>query len=423
MDTDQQPDAPTDGDGAPGDAETSSPVSVREERHESPAWLHGLFAAVSLYFFLSSIKIMGGGLKMLAKDEATFERIKTFFAWADNPVAAFFASVMVTALVQSSSFTTAMIVVLAADGIIDLETAVYAVMGANIGTSVTNIIVSMGNVRIRRQFRKAFTAALVHDVFNWLTVLVLFPIEWIGSTLRSDGLGPLAAFAQWMSGTLGLEKSERATNPISVITSPVKDGLKHLISMFTENTNVIGSIMAIAGLVLLFAALIFLVLNLKGALLRHIETWFRKVFFRNDLMAYIIGAATTVLVQSSSVTTSLIIPLAGAGAVKIKRVFPYTLGANLGTTITGVIAATAKIGTVGGPVAISVAIAHVTFNLIGTAIWYPLRGVPIRIAGWYAGIAARSRRYAFLLLFGMFFVLPVVGVVLSKLLSALFTTP
>ena len=77
-------------------------------------------------------------------------------------------------------------------------------------------------------------------------------------------------------------------------------------------------------------------------MLQKVERFFTRVFFRNDLTAYIVGTITTILVQSSSVTTSLIVPLAGAGAVKLKRVYPYTLGANLGTTVTGVIAATAN---------------------------------------------------------------------------------
>ena len=66
--------------------------------------------------------------------------------------------------------------------------------------------------------------------------------------------------------------------------------------------------------------------------------------------------------------------------------------------------------------AVTVAIAHVTFNLIGTVIWYPLRIVPIRMCGWYARLASRSKRYAFFFLFGVFFVLPVTGVTVTELI-------
>lgn len=55
--------------------------------------------------------------------------------------------------------------------------AIPIVMGANIGTSVTNTIVSMGQITNKNDFRRAFAGATVHDVFNWMTVLVLLPVE------------------------------------------------------------------------------------------------------------------------------------------------------------------------------------------------------------------------------------------------------
>ena len=124
---------------------------------------------------------------------------------------------------------------------------------------------------------------------------------------------------------------------------------------------------------------------------------------------------TTILVQSSSVTTSLIVPLAGAGAVKLRRVLPYTLGANLGTTVTGVLAATANPESA----AIAVAIAHITFNLVGTAIWYPLRIIPFSLATGFAKTAVKSKWTAIFYLLGMFFVLPILGVLLTELVIRL----
>lgn len=55
-------------------------------------------------------------------------------------------------------------------------------MGANIGTSVTNTIVALGQVGDRDEFRRAFAGATVHDMFNWLTVIIMLPIEWISGT-------------------------------------------------------------------------------------------------------------------------------------------------------------------------------------------------------------------------------------------------
>ncbi|UCD76759.1 MAG: Na/Pi symporter [Phycisphaerales bacterium] len=385
---------------------------VRPQR-ESPAWLSGIYAGICLYLFLSAINVMGKGLGSLG-DETNW--LKNLLAQAHNPFVALMGSVLVTAVVQSSSFTTSLIITLVAAGQMPPEDAVFAVMGANIGTSVTNTIVSFGNMRIRRQFRRAFTAAILHDIFNWLTVLVLFPTEWISKGISSDGYGLLTRFSMWMAQLMGLGEMERPNSPIKVITKPVVAAFNWLGEKITEQPVPKATIIAVLGLLLLFLSLAFMVKNLKGALLRRIEHLFRRVFFRNDVTAYIVGAITTVFVQSSSVTTSLIVPLAGAGAVKIKRVFPYTLGANLGTTITGVIAAAAN------PVAgaVTVAVAHVTFNLIGSIVWYPMRGVPIRLSRWYARLASRSRKYAFFFLFGVFFVLPVVGVTVTEVLIWLF---
>jgi len=119
----------------------------------------------------------------------------------------------------------------------------------------------------------------------------------------------------------------------------------------------------------------------------------------------VVGIISTVFVQSSSVTTSLMIPLAGAGAVKSKRVFPFMLGCNIGTTVTGVLAASAN------PVAaaVGVAICHVTFNVVGCVIWYPLRFIPIGFARWYAELAAGSRRYYFLYMLVVFILIPGLG--------------
>ncbi len=350
--------------------------------------------------------------------------LTNILAHANNPFVALMGSVLITAIVQSSSFTTALIITLVAatnaDGspILSPATAVYAIMGANIGTSVTNTIVSFGNVRIKRQFRRAFTAAIVHDIFNWLTVAMLFPLEWITDAwlIKGDG-GILKVGSQWLADFLALPEVSKPHSPVKVITKPVVNGVEWISEHLFSNEIWMSGFIAGLGLILLFISLSMMVKNLKGALLRRIEGMFRRVFFRNDVSAYGVGAMTTVLVQSSSVTTSLIVPLAGAGAVKLKRVFPYTLGANLGTTVTGVIAATAN------PVtgAVTVAIAHVTFNILGTLIWYPLRRIPIGIARWYGDLASRSKRYALFFLFGMFVIVPFIGVFVTEWMIRIFS--
>ncbi len=148
---------------------------------EPPAWLHGVQAAFWLYLFVSAINVMGGALKALGNSTTWL----TDLLAATNPILALMGGVAVTALVQSSSFTTALIIMLVGSGNMDLETAVYAVMGANIGTSITNNLVSMGTMRIKRQFRLGYTAALMHGNVNLLTVIVLLPLEWISGAMNS----------------------------------------------------------------------------------------------------------------------------------------------------------------------------------------------------------------------------------------------
>ena len=180
----------------------------------------------------------------------------------------------------------------------------------------------------------------------------------------------------------------------------------------TEDPVKLGIAISIMGFVLLVVSLWKMVKNLTGALASRIEGLFRRIFFRNDAMAYSVGTVTTILVQSSSVSIGIIIPLAGAGVVKLKRVFPFMLGANLGTTVTGIIAASAM------PVeaAVAVAITHVMFNVFGTVIWYPLRRVPIGLARWYGKLAAKSKKYAFIFLIVIFMLIPLIGIGLTQLM-------
>ena len=375
-------------------------------------WLHLLLAGFSLYFFLCAINVMGAGLKAIGKETSW---LADAIAQGDNPLVALMASVLVTSVVQSSSFTTSLIITLVAAGELSAGTAVFAVMGANIGTSITSLIVSLGTMRIKRQFRRAYATALMHAIPNVLTVLLLFPLEWATSTTSADGFrgGILTRTARWITTMLDLGAGEKFYNPIKAITQPVVTGIKDAANWLSgENATAAGTIVAVVGLVILFLALIGLVKNLKDALLQRLEGLFTVLIFRNDFLAWLSGIGSTVAVQSSSVTTSLMVPIAGAGAVKLRRVFPFMLGCNIGTTVTGVIAATAN-PTAG---AVIVAISHVLFNFTDNAIWYPLRIIPIRLAKWYSSLAARRRRYAFIFLATVFLVVPTVALIISELL-------
>ena len=152
---------------------------------------------------------------------------------------------------------------------------------------------------------------------------------------------------------------------------------------------------------------------MRSALLVRIENLFDAYLFKTAIRSFAVGTALTAVVQSSSVTTSLAVPLLGAGILTMEQIFPYVLGANLGTTITAMLASLA-IGGEGGKIAITVAFAHLCFNISGTIIWYPLRKVPITMARKMAEVSTKSRKLALIYLVVVFYVIPGLLILLAR---------
>jgi len=155
-------------------------------QHAGQNYLQWVMVASLVYLLICAVGMIGGGFKMSAGDQA-----KELFAFASNPFAGLVVGTVATALIQSSSTVTSIIVGLVAGGL-PVSIAVPMVMGANIGTSITNTIVSLGHVRAKEEFKRAFSAATVHDFFNLLSVVVFLPLEIM--------FGLLEKFGSWMSG-------------------------------------------------------------------------------------------------------------------------------------------------------------------------------------------------------------------------------
>jgi sodium-dependent phosphate cotransporter len=122
--------------------------------------------------FLVGINGMSSAIKHMGSEVAD-----SIFTTTSNPIIALFIGVFSTVLFQSSSTTTSLIVGLVSSGTLTLSGAVPMIMGANIGTTVTNTIVSVGHINQGKEFKRAFAASTVHDFFNILAVLILFPLE------------------------------------------------------------------------------------------------------------------------------------------------------------------------------------------------------------------------------------------------------
>jgi sodium-dependent phosphate cotransporter len=348
---------------------------------------------VVLYGFLVSIGMLGRAFKMFSGGF-----IGDLVQSASDPVIGLFVGILVTSLVQSSSTTTSLVVAMVGGGTMPVATAIPVVMGANIGTSVTNILVSLGHINRGPEFRRAYAAANVHDFFNVLAVLFLFPLQ-----LATNFLGILSTgLAEVFYDVGGLTFA----SPLKLATAPAVRGAVHLIGQHPW-------LMMLASLVLMFATLRYLVLLLKRLVISRVEALFDQVIFRTAARAMLFGLFITALVQSSSVTTSLAVPLAGAGILTIQQIFPYTLGANVGTTVTAILAALA----VGEIHAVTVAFAHMLFNLCGILVIWPIpaiRRLPILAAEKMTVVAMQSRVIPIAWVLFFFYALPFAAIFLLR---------
>ena len=167
-----------------------------------------------------------------------------------------------------------------------------------------------------------------------------------------------------------------------------------------------GVLLIVVGLILIFGALAFVTKNMRALVAERLERSINQLLERGGgLMAMVIGLAFTIAVQSSSITTSTMIPLAAAGIVTLRNIYPVTLGANVGTTVTALLAALAT----GEQAAVTVAITHTLFNVTGIAVFYPiraLRDIPIKLAEGLGRYAVERPPVAFLYTLVMFIIVP-----------------
>ena len=345
---------------------------------------------VVLYIFLLSIQMMGASFKLFGKDLA-----ESMMAMTSNPFVGLFIGILATSLIQSSSTTTSLIVGLVAGGAIPLGNAIPMIMGANVGTSITNTIVSLGHITRREEFKRAFAGSIVHDFFNLLAVLILFPLELI--------FHPLEKIALWLTGIFMNVGGFTFVSPVKTILNPALHFLKDNITS--------PALLLIISLVALFFSLTFLVRLMKSLIIGRIEVIVDSYLFRNISTAFLLGIIITAVLQSSSVTTSLIIPMVGAGILTVRKIYPYTLGANIGTTITAILAALITTA----PEAISVAFSHLMFNILGiVVVTILLRDLPIKLAEKISEICSHKRRFAFLYVAIAFFIIPLILITITK---------
>ncbi len=361
-----------------------------------------LFIFVLIYGFLVAIDLLGSSFKMVGKDTA-----ENLISSLDNPFCGLLAGVLATVLVQSSSVTTATIVGLVGSGTVPLHIAVPMIMGANIGTTITNTLVSLAHVGRKDEFQRAFAGATAHDFFNLLTVALFFPLELLTGVLQKMAQA-VAVHVPRVGGEY--------PNPVKIA---VKWLSKHIQRATEEILGWEQGWLALAlfliAIGLIVVALYFIMRVMRTLMASRIEKLLNRSLGKSAFLGLIVGVLITVSVQSSSITTSLLVPLFAAGLLQLRTGLPIMIGANIGTTITALLAA--MVTDIHG---LEIALVHLFFNLFGTLVFFPferVRMIPIWCAERLAQLAVKNRALVFVYVGVVFLLLPSVGLFVYKMLQ------
>jgi solute carrier family 34 (sodium-dependent phosphate cotransporter) len=367
-----------------------------------PTPVRAALVVALLYLFLVGVALLEEGIAGLGQGFTS-----GLLDQVANPVSGLFAGLLFTVLVQSSSVSTATIVGLVGAGTIPLELAVPMIMGANIGTTVTNTLAALGNIRRPNEFRLGFAAATMHDLFNLLAVAVLLPLELL--------TGLLTRSAIWLTGLLRTtDVSEFGKSPIRAAVKAPVDRIAGLLDGDPIGGALAAVLLLALGLTAIFLALGFITRNMRQLVAGGVERAMNAVIGKGGgSIGILVGILVTIAVQSSSITTSILIPMVAAGVLTLPNAYPITLGANVGTTITALLASLAVLR----PEGLTIALVHTLFNVTAIALVYPVRRVrelPVRLAVRLAAVATEHRSLVFAYVVGLFVVIPVLGVFLLR---------
>ena len=379
---------------------TETPFTLESESPQRN-WMRWLLLAALVYVMLVAVSMIGSGFKVATGDHA-----KELFSFASNPIMGLIIGMVATALIQSSSTVTSIIVGMVAGGL-PITIAIPMMMGANIGTSITNTLVSLGHVARKDEFQRAFNAATIHDFFNVMSVLIFLPLEMAFGVLEYLS-GAIVALLDTgsTSGMVGF-------NPIKAITQPALDVVSGMLSALPSVYPGVFKILIGIGLIVL--SITYMGLIMKSLMVGKAKEILHRSIGKGPLSGITSGALMTVLVQSSSTTTSLVVPLVGSGILKAKDIYPFTLGANVGTCITALIAALGVVGVNAG-FALQIAIVHLLYNVIGVPLIYGLpmlRNIPLDLSYRLSVMVADTKLYGVAYIGGLFFCMPL-GIIFAS---------
>jgi sodium-dependent phosphate cotransporter len=381
----------------------------REPVIELPAWVKTLGwcgIAGLIYLLICAVSIISRGFAGLSADAA-----HSLFDFASNPWVGLFVGVLGTVLIQSSTTTTAIAVTAVGAGALPIRGAIPIIIGANLGTTVTPTLVALTYVGSREEFRRALGTSTIHDFYNWLALLIFFPIELIWHPLErlSGSLTEALYDTGWLPDPARFNIVHDATWPV---VHAVLRTTSHL-------STTLGPLFTIVfGAVLIFASVYFLGKLLKLLMVGRARDILTRAVNRNAYVAMASGMGVTILTQSSTITNSVLVPFAGAGILTPAQVYPVTVGANLGTTFTVVLAAFAVVGQ-DAKIGLQAAFVHLLYNVFSIIVIYVnplLRPVPLFCAQTLARIAVDRKWVVAVYLIAGFIVLPALVIILIGVL-------
>ncbi|PRI10344.1 thymidylate synthase [Leucobacter massiliensis] len=349
------------------------------------------------------MSIISRGFAGLSGDAA-----RALFAFADHPWVGLFVGVLGTVVIQSSTTVTAIAVTAVGAGALSVQGAIPVILGANVGTTVTTTLVALTFLGDRVELRRALGASSIHDFYNWLSLAIFFPIELAWHPLER------------MSGALATQLSETSWLPdpshfniVQTLTNPFVDSVLALTRALSEHLGPLFNV--VLGAILILVAVKYLGKLLKGLMVGRAREALTRAVGRNRYAAMATGLGVTVLTQSSTITTSVLVPFAGAGVLTPRQIYPVTVGANLGTTLTVVFAAFAAEGAGStAQIGLQAAFVHLLYNAFAILLIYVipvLRPVPLWLAENFARLASAHRWVIPLYLGAAFIAIPLLVIV------------
>jgi solute carrier family 34 (sodium-dependent phosphate cotransporter) len=349
-----------------------------------------------VYLLMVAVGVLSQGFRAVSGGA---DGAAAIFEFANNPLVGVVLGVLATALVQSSSAVTSVIVGLVGGGL-PVAIAIPMIMGSNMGTTVTNTLAALGNLREDKAFNRSFAAATIHDFFNLFTILIFLPLELLFHPLeRLSGY-----FAKMFQGAG--DASVGQYDFVRTITRPVISEIRNLILQLPDWIN--GFVMILVGIIGVLGVIYALNTMLRAVMTGRARRLFNAAIGKNAALAVLSGLITTLIVQSSTLTTVLIVPMAGAGIFTLAQVYPFTLGANIGTPITALLSATAVTGEY-KMYALQIALVHLLYNSSSVVLFASIPSLwrlPMRAAQALADGAERNRWVVPSYILGVFFVLP-----------------